>query len=681
MKLKKLKLNNIRSYIEQEITFPQGSLLLSGNIGSGKSSILLAVDFALFGLQRGNLDGNALLRNGEDKGSVELCFEINNNDIILQRNLKRSSSGVVQEPGQIIINNEVYNATPVELKDKVLELLNYPKQLLTKNKSLIYRYTVYTPQEQMKQILQGKKEDRLETLRKVFGIDKYKIIKDNTKIVISKIKEKRKFYQGETNNLEDKKTEFKEKLIEFERIETEIEQLLPFFTIKQQELEKIKHELKQFEASLEKLNKLKSDLSLLENNIKHLTIKKQEDQIHLEEIKKKIAILQQEDLEIKESYKDLIQTNKEQIDILEKEIRFLLDKKQEFKVHKANSLTLQNKIQKINKCPTCYQQVSEQHKFNINQQQYNTIQEMDRQLLEVETRELELQQKIQTLKQNLENFTKRESELELIKHKLKEFEENKTKAQTLQTKQEQLEKAIYEINKNKILLVEEIDNLKDTENLFTNIKQQKEASEKEFRELEIKKASLVSKKSPLERNMQSLKREIQLKDETIEKLNKINKTQFFLENSFTPTLDTIEKNVMFKVHEEFNNIFTTWLSILVDLNINLDEEFTPKIEQNGYDIDYEFLSGGEKTATALAYRLALNQVINKMMVEINTKGLLILDEPTDGFSSEQLDRVKDLINELDMEQIILVSHESKVESFVESIIRFEKQDHVTQLKQ
>jgi len=53
MKLNKIKINNIRSYETQEIVFPEGSTLLSGDIGSGKTSILLAIEFALFGLQPG----------------------------------------------------------------------------------------------------------------------------------------------------------------------------------------------------------------------------------------------------------------------------------------------------------------------------------------------------------------------------------------------------------------------------------------------------------------------------------------------------------------------------------------------------------------------------------------------------------------------------------------------------
>ena len=70
MIIKKILLENIRSYTNQEIEFPEGSILLSGDIGSGKSSILLAIDFALFGLRKGNLSGASLLRNGMDKGTV-----------------------------------------------------------------------------------------------------------------------------------------------------------------------------------------------------------------------------------------------------------------------------------------------------------------------------------------------------------------------------------------------------------------------------------------------------------------------------------------------------------------------------------------------------------------------------------------------------------------------------------
>ena len=116
-----------------------------------------------------------------------------------------------------------------------------------------------------------------------------------------------------------------------------------------------------------------------------------------------------------------------------------------------------------------------------------------------------------------------------------------------------------------------------------------------------------------------------------------------------------------------------------NLSVKLDNEFTPRIIQDSYDTEYEFLSGGEKTAIALAYRLSLNQVINNLMSLIETKDVIILDEPTDGFSSEQLDRVRIVLDELNIKQVIIVSHEEKIESFVDSVLRFEKKGHVSKI--
>ena len=139
---------------------------------------------------------------------------------------------------------------------------------------------------------------------------------------------------------------------------------------------------------------------------------------------------------------------------------------------------------------------------------------------------------------------------------------------------------------------------------------------------------------------------------------------------------------MAKIKNDFDSFFQKWFSMLIDdeiLKVRLDEEFSPLIEQAGHEIEYLNLSGGEKTAAALAYRLALNQIINTFVSEIKTKDLLILDEPTDGFSSEQLDRLRMVLDELKTEQIIIVSHESKIESFVDRIIRLEKNEHVTKV--
>src|SRR3989344_4576713 len=119
---------------------------------------------------------------------VELSLTINNQTVTIQRHLKKEKDAIKQLPGHIIYNNTKKELMPVELKAEILTLLGYPEDLLTKNKNYIFRYTVYTPQEEMKLILQDHNETRLDVLRKIFSIDKYKIIRENMQIYLKQMR-------------------------------------------------------------------------------------------------------------------------------------------------------------------------------------------------------------------------------------------------------------------------------------------------------------------------------------------------------------------------------------------------------------------------------------------------------------------------------------------------------------
>jgi exonuclease SbcC len=87
--LKSLRMENIRSYDEQTVTFPMGTTLFEGDIGSGKSTILMAIEFALFGL--GSEKGGALLKAGAKKGLVKLGFEVDGKEYEACRSLERKA--------------------------------------------------------------------------------------------------------------------------------------------------------------------------------------------------------------------------------------------------------------------------------------------------------------------------------------------------------------------------------------------------------------------------------------------------------------------------------------------------------------------------------------------------------------------------------------------------------------
>ena len=158
--------------------------------------------------------------------------------------------------------------------------------------------------------------------------------------------------------------------------------------------------------------------------------------------------------------------------------------------------------------------------------------------------------------------------------------------------------------------------------------------------------------------------------------------QNWFEKYFINLMSIIEKQVMLNIHKEFNELFQEWFNMLMEdenLNVRIDDQFTPSAEQNGYEINISHLSGGERTSVALSYRLALNKVINDVMGTIKTKDIIILDEPTEGFSSEQLDKVREVLDQIGVKQIIIVSHENKIESFVNSVIRISKNEHVSEV--
>ena len=218
----------------------------------------------------------------------------------------------------------------------------------------------------------------------------------------------------------------------------------------------------------------------------------------------------------------------------------------------------------------------------------------------------------------------------------------------------------------------------ESPNLLQKAKQALAAAQHQHEQISVQGAAAMARKQELANQMQVLAQEIEKDQRAEQRYLHLRSLKHWLSESFCKVLQVMEKQVMVRVHQEFSQLFREWFSALMDeemLSARLDDTFNPLIEQNGYDTDLECLSGGERTALALAYRLALNKVINALITSVHTRELIVLDEPTDGFSDQQLDRVREVLQQLNMQQVILVSHESKIESFVDHVIRIGKNGH------
>ncbi len=822
MILKSLRLKNIRSYSEEVLNFPTGSILLAGDIGAGKSSILHAVEFALFGTRR-DLSGDALLRKGEHQGEAELTFLLGEKEISIKRTLKKTKDGVAQGTGYIIIDGVRQDLTTTELKAKMLALLGYPAELLTRSKALIYRYTVYTPQEEMKQILFDNADNRIDTLRKVFGIDKYKKIIENAQIYTKRLRDERRRLEGSVEDLPMKEKALAVRREETERLRQELSKRTARLMITQEKRAEQQKETEKKEQMLKELLELKKKNELLDAKLKeiirqrarnideisitaekikrtesameemafaerqypevdsvekaleekekalrdveakktrlletkrHLIQKIEETERRIEEKNKGAYLLEEKKKMISEFLETLKEKDllREGIEDSEKAVKELEQKLTELRTKKEASQSLKEKILALDRCPTCMQTVTAEHKEKISTAENEKIRQYSVQLEALRRKRdefiqrleeyrkkndelIETERKIAQIKTELTNLEEVNREIEKLKkitdllnkekiglfraleetddavidqlrneveenkrllhdiHKYKIqlqkylsykqlIEEKEARLRALTLTNNELKERVKDINLEKIKISEDLERMKTAENEYRIAKEELDEKLKEERQAEIAVEGKKKELEGMERLVEVLRTDVEEKKKNLQRIRSISSINEWLDKLFINLMNTMERHVMIKIHQQFNELFSQWFGLLIDddtLNVRLDDSFCPVVVQNGYETYVEHLSGGEKTAIALAYRLALNKVVNDIVDTIKTKDLIILDEPTDGFSSEQLDKVREVLEQLNMKQIIIVSHEQKIESFVNNVIRVNKNDHLSRI--
>jgi exonuclease SbcC len=682
MKLKKISLKNIRSYENHEMEFPEGSLLLSGDIGSGKTSILLAIEYALFGLQPGQ-KGSALLRNSAHSGEVALELEIDGQNIIIERKLKRESKSVSNDYSAISLDGEKRECSVTELKTKILSLLRYPPEFIKKN-NLLYRYTVYTPQEQMKQIILEDPEVRLNILGYVFGIDKYKRTRENLTILLNRLKEDSKLLQGEIKSLDEerarlnlRKNSLLDLQIKINKRYLDLNENVTKRKILEKEIAELETKIKEkemFEKEVDKtrimISSKKENIAMLEREIASL----------LKNALEQGTPFTEENLQ---SIIKLISLKKEEIEKSNAKYIEFSSKIKTLEQNKEKVIEKKNRIFQIDVCPTCLQNVPHVHKHNILNE---TEKELNNIIKEISSLELEKKEAKTLLDKSRLELPKLEEEkiaLEIAKSKIVYIEKSKKRIGEIKKIKETLEKDILLLSSHSDKLKESILEFSKFTNLFRInseelIKAQKEEKLTEIALAELKKELEITNKEILQ-----TEKTIEEKEKSKKRLTSILEMSDWLSTHFLGVINFMERNVMIKLRMEFARLFSKWFHILAgeSFDVHLDENFTPLVIQGESEMDYAFLSGGERTAVALAYRLALNQTINSILSNIKTKDIIILDEPTDGFSDMQLDKMRDVLTDLNVPQLIIVSHEQKIEGFVENVIRLKKEGNVSHFEE
>src|SRR5579883_2598131 len=644
MLIEKISLKNIRSYNGEnptEVEIPSGTVLFEGDIGSGKSTILYAIEFALFGL--GDMPGNYILSEGADEGFVTLLFSAEGKKYEVHRGLKRRKNGVSQDDCYIVEEGRLERLSPSDLKARIIEILRFNEPLNPRAGSLIFRYAVFTPQEQMKEIVLRNADERLQILRRIFGVEDYKVAMDNSDLLRRRLNEEARLQKQLSSELESKEKMLKElqdemlilrnKIPELEKEEKDSNIAVQGLLARQKEMQNEKGRVQEIAG---KIPELKRAIKRLEDDIDSTQKKIQKVE---QDIAAKEKLIEEFKL-IKPPSEQTSEELEERLGKVTEGLTELIRKRSLIKEHLANELV---SIEK------------ELHSLNSEKDELNRL-----------VKEMRV-------------YERKKEDAEIAENDLSE----------LRTEHESLSNRLSEMERD---LLQERKRLADAEE---ETKQLSEIS-KEIASLDKQLEEAIARSKKAARQLEEAKTRLQDRTEKVEELTlevermKDSRARFetfathvsWLDEYFQPTLAMIEKQVMVEMNVRFNEQFQRFFSSLVeepDVRVRVNEEFTPIFERQGYEQDFEALSGGERTSIALAYRLALNMIVQQE----STTGageLLILDEPTDGFSKEQLSKMRDVIKECNCRQVIIVSHERELESMAEHIFIVEKLNGTSTLR-
>jgi len=664
--LRSLSMKNIRSYNDGEethIDIPDGVVLFEGDIGSGKSTILYALEFALFGFS--DMKGAYLLSEGRKEGKVSLTFESGGRVYKVERGLKTRGDEVAQGECHITSEGERERLSPSDLKERIISILGFNEPTHPRAESLVYRYAVFTPQEQMKEILTRNEDERLHVIRRVLGAQSYQIAAENSEIVVRKIKEIRYGLKKASEDLQEKKSEIEERYKKIAELESEIPRLREAEMASSKLVKALESEWKEALAERESLARSEARVPLLRQEMDRTKTQVQDEERRLhdlesrlgEEIEPKIKAFQS--MKPVETVRDLEADSdraKERLGSLKESMQSL-----EAELTKTRDLITRGV------CPLCGQRIpgdlslrgvhAEEERAKVEEK----ISEEEAQLASL-TERLEASRRFEEAKKEFEIAEKERarasSEITLLRKRVSESNAHLAQlASDLERSEAQAEE---------LTLVSE--KTADLESRLKGARQQEKRASQD-----LTRATTELKGTT--RELELLSQEVKRKEAAMREADQLASYQGWLSSFFRPTVEMIEKQTLALAAARFDEHFQRFFNSLVDdpdMVVRVKEDFSPIFEREGFEQEFEALSGGERTSMALAYRFALNSVVKESVS--SRPELVILDEPTDGFSKEQVYKMRGLLEELGSKQVILVSHETELESMADHIFRVEKRN-------
>lgn len=686
MKIKTLQLENIRSHEKSVINFTDGFNCLVGGLGTGKSSVLYAIDFALFGEPLGR-SYDYLLREGEDKARVILKFSANGKEYAIIRALKRSGNRIAQDMDQLRFFED--GELVAELKsDAVVEQL-FSAIGIDKE---IFRRLIWIRQEHLKDILNMTPGERQKNLDQLFKLSDYEAAWSNLRSVM-------RWYESERNSLEkdpdvtrldELKARYAEAVSDRRKREAELEEAkiklseterrLKEITSRLEELENVRRrneELRRREAQIQ------ARISAAEETLRMHRMRIDEQKKRIGELQRLLSSLKGQEEAQREKLgriglpKELtVEELKGHAEILRDQISTDLGREEVVRSEIKRATQRISSLAEESRCPLCLQDLSLDYKNSLIKRLYDEISENRRRLkaFEENVRRLESAHNVvtevisnlQTIKTRMENLHEREeSERKILADSQRRIEDASGELSKLKAELAYVRSQVEEFN---LLKLEEIQRKRDK--IFA-----------EYASLKSKAQSMEAQILEISKRIDDLKERLKTAESKISRLEKVKKIIELIHE-----IRQSYRSIQPKLRREFILYLERTVQQILDeltgadgsaLRIKMDENYTPIVEgASGHQRSVSNLSGGERTLLAFAYRLGVAQLLMQWRTGHGLR-ILLLDEPTESLGREDgsINRLAEALSRLKtIEQIIAVTHSEEFADKADHVIWLSKED-------
>lgn len=537
--IKSIELINWKTHKRTVMDFQKGVNVLIGVMGAGKSSVIDAISFGLFGTfpslnQRRTTTENLISSrpNVESKAEVKLKFTIGDEEYTVVRKIGKNeiTSAKLEKNGHYL------QTQSARVNEEIESLIKIDYDTFSR--------AIYSEQNRISYFLELTKSDRKRQIDQMLGLDNFAKAEENATSLINSIKsiindEEQTLAQSNSSEM---KSQLEKLTKERQGIEKEQADLTQQAKEKESETKKLEKELAEIKSRYDKSKKLEKEIAELSSKIETITkeLKKidslgiekkavesefDEKAKKLDECDSKIKKMRKTESEILKNIADAeaeVKINEKKMHERDKLLELIKgkniesidkaiseeDKKLQDSIKEVSSLkgkkteikdTADKLSEHISKCPICERELDEKTRAALLQQKSNMLKEIDSTITKLDQaikkaeRELSDSRKEQEMVRLATSKTKDYKDVdEIIEKSSKQAKEHREIHNKLAAEADELAKERDKINKEMNEIIAKRDAIKRKEKYELEIKESSEILEK--RGKDIKEVNFDEKK-------------------------------------------------------------------------------------------------------------------------------------------------------------------------------------------